>query len=268
MAAKKSKPEKTIPAAAVFDTAEVKEQGVAAVDRALSIMCAFTINDTSLSLHEIAARTNLYKSTILRLVASLERQGCMHRLEDGRYQLGPMVLHWSRVYNSSLRLDHHVIPVLTQLVQETGEGASFFVREGNVRVCLFRVDAQRAIQEYVGVGDLLPLERGAAGRILLDFAPATIARAGVPKTSVYVSFGETDPEVTAIAVPVFGPMEAVRGSMSISGPRNRFTKDVIENLSQRLLAAATMLSLRLGGDARLLELDKAPLPKRRAAAAL
>ena len=265
MAAKKTKPAKKVAPAAVPEEVAGKESGVAAVDRALSILCAFTTNDTSLSLHEIAARTHLYKSTILRLVSSLERQGCMHRLDDGRYQLGPMVLHWGRVYNSSLRLDNHVIPVLTQLVQETGEGASFFVREGNVRVCLFRVNAQRAIQEYVGVGDLLPLERGAAGRILLDFAPAAIARAGAPKTSVYVSFGETDPEVTAIAVPVFGPMESVRGSMSISGPRNRFTKDVIENLSQRLVAAAIALSLRLGGDTRLLQMD-AETPKRAALA--
>jgi DNA-binding IclR family transcriptional regulator len=265
--AMKAKSAKTIPAASVFDKADVKEQGVAAVDRALSIMCAFTVSDTSLTLHEIAARTKLYKSTILRLVASLERQGCMHRLDDGRYQLGPMVLHWSRVYNNSLRLDQHVIPVLNQLVQETGEGASFFVREGNVRVCLFRADAQRAIQEYVGVGDLLPLERGAAGRILLDFAPATIARSGVPKTSVYVSFGETDPEVTAIAVPVFGPMESVRGSMSISGPRNRFTKDVIEDLSQKLVAAAVMLSVRLGGDPKYLQMAEAATPRRSRAAA-
>jgi DNA-binding IclR family transcriptional regulator len=263
----KARSAKTIPAASVFEKADVKEPGVAAVDRALSIMCAFATADTSLSLHEIAARTNLYKSTILRLVASLERQGCIHRLDDGRYQLGPMVLHWSRVYNSSLRLEHHVIPVLNQLVQEIGEGASFFVREGNVRVCLFRVDAQRAIQEYVGVGDLLPLERGAAGRILLDFAPAAIAQSGVPKTSVYVSFGETDPEVTAIAVPVFGPMDSVRGSMSISGPRNRFTRDVIENLSQRLLAAAVTLSVRLGGDPKLLQLGHRPAPKRARAAA-
>ncbi len=171
VAPKKIKRLKRVAVENVSDDDVGKEVGVAAVDRALSILGAFTVNDTSLSLHEIAARTGLYKSTILRLVSSLERQACMHRLDDGRYQLGPMVLHWSRVYNSSLRIENHVIPVLSQLVQETGEGASFFVREGNVRVCLFRVNAQRAIQEYVQVGDLLPLERGAAGRILLDLLP-------------------------------------------------------------------------------------------------
>jgi hypothetical protein len=72
--ANKPKPAKTIPAASVFEKADVKEPGVAAVDRALSIMCAFTTSDTSLSLHEIAARTDLYKSTILRLGKTFKGQ--------------------------------------------------------------------------------------------------------------------------------------------------------------------------------------------------
>ena len=41
--------------------------GVAALDRAIAILNAFTAADRSLSLAEIAARTGFYKSTILRL---------------------------------------------------------------------------------------------------------------------------------------------------------------------------------------------------------
>ena len=46
--------------------------GAAAVDRALTLLSAFTAGDVSLSLTELADRTRLYKSTVLRLLASLE----------------------------------------------------------------------------------------------------------------------------------------------------------------------------------------------------
>lgn len=227
-----------------------KEQGVAAVERAFSILNAFTPRDVSLSLREIADRTGLYKSTILRLISSLERWGCMHRLHDGRYQLGPRLMNWSRVYQSSLRLDQHVLPVLKLLVSETGEGASFFKREGDMRVCLFRVNSERAIQEYVVPGDMLPLGRGAAGRIMLDFA--NVEQTGMPDRSpVYISFGETDPEVTALAAPVFGPMNELAGSISVSGPRSRMTRTVIDYVAECILRGAIDLTRRLGGDATL-----------------
>ena len=43
------------------------KQGVAALERALSILGCFTAEDKGLTLTEIADRTGLYKSTILRL---------------------------------------------------------------------------------------------------------------------------------------------------------------------------------------------------------
>jgi DNA-binding IclR family transcriptional regulator len=63
--------------------------GVAALDRAIAILDAFTTAERSLSLAEIAARTGLYKSTILRLANSLLRGQLLERLDDGRYRVGP-----------------------------------------------------------------------------------------------------------------------------------------------------------------------------------
>ena len=65
--------------------------GAAAVDRAMSLLAAFRDNDQSLSLAELAERTRLYKSTVLRLVASLEHANVVQRLPDGNYALGPEI---------------------------------------------------------------------------------------------------------------------------------------------------------------------------------
>jgi len=57
-------------------------EGVAALDRAIAILDAFTTADRSLSLAEIAARTGLYKSTILRLANSLLRGQLLDRAAE------------------------------------------------------------------------------------------------------------------------------------------------------------------------------------------
>jgi len=66
------------------DQAANAEGGVAAVDRAFAILSAFSIEQDCLALAEIARRTGLYKSTILRLIASLEKAGFVRRLTDGK----------------------------------------------------------------------------------------------------------------------------------------------------------------------------------------
>jgi hypothetical protein len=65
-----------------------KQRGVASLERALTIVGSFTTLDRGITLAEIAARTGFYKSTVLRLCASLEKFGYVVRLSDGRFVLG------------------------------------------------------------------------------------------------------------------------------------------------------------------------------------
>lgn len=230
-----------------------KAGGVAAVERAFAILNAFRAGDTSLPLNEIARRTGMYKSTILRLITTLVQEHCIVRLDDGTYQLGSMLLHWGGLYQAALRLDDHVPPVLRRLVQETGEGASFFTREGTLRVCLFRVDSPRSIRDHVRTGDLLPLDKGAAGRVLASFDRLLTDPAHFPAEPLIATVGEREPDIAAIAAPVFGPQGSLRGALAISGPAMRFSLDLVPGMSQALLKAAGELTRRLGGDASMLE---------------
>jgi DNA-binding IclR family transcriptional regulator len=195
----------------------------------------------------------MYKSTILRLLNTLMQEHCIVRLDDGSYQLGSMLLHWGGLYQSALRMDDHVPPILRRLVRETGEGASFFTREGNVRVCLFRVDSARSIRDHVHTGDLLPLDRGAAGRVLSSFDRTLTDPADFPTEPLIVTVGEREPDIAAIAAPVFGSQGCLRGALAVSGPAGRFSPDLVPAMSRALLSAAAELTQRLGGDASLLE---------------
>jgi DNA-binding IclR family transcriptional regulator len=224
--------------------------GVAAVERALSILAAFEPDGSPRTLNELAAKTGLYKSTILRLIVSLERSKCLVRLADGRYELGPRLFHWGNIYRRSLKLEDHVVPVLQQLVQLTGESASFYARQGEQRLCLFRQDSPKSVRDHVRAGDLLPLDRGAAGRVLREYS----ARLDEPRRVQAVStLGERDAETGAVAVPTFGASQELVGALSVSGPVGRFTDQSVLAITKALLNAARQLTERMGGDPSVYE---------------
>jgi len=92
------------------DAHHEKADAVSAVDRALSILCAFGANDQSLSLAELSRRTGLYKSTILRHLQSLERRSFMIRATNGNYRLGPMLLQLGNAYLKGFNLEGVLLP--------------------------------------------------------------------------------------------------------------------------------------------------------------
>jgi DNA-binding IclR family transcriptional regulator len=144
--------------------------GVAAVDRAFAIIGAFTHRKPVLSLAEISRNTGLYKSTILRLLGSLEKGLFVVQRADGNYQLGPAVLELSSIYQDSFELRQFVHPTLERLVETTGEGASFFVRTGDEQMCLFRVDGNQTIRDYtIRLGDRRPIDKGASSQAFRRF---------------------------------------------------------------------------------------------------
>ena len=117
-----------------------KTKGVNAVNRALTLLDVFMDGGVSLSLAELTRRTKLVKPTVLRLLLSLEHGGYVTRLGNGQYQLGAKVMQLGTVYRTHFALDAHVLPVLRHLADVTGETASFHVKEGNKRLCLFRAE--------------------------------------------------------------------------------------------------------------------------------
>lgn len=219
-----------------------KSGGVDAVDRALAILATFAAGREQQTLAQLAAETGLYKSTILRLARSLELAGYLHRNASGQFSLGPQPLRLAAIYRRGLRLEDRVRPVLRSLVDETGESASFFRPEGESRLCLFREETRRAIRDHILEGDLLPLDKGAAGHVIRQARLATSASAIAP----VVSRGERDPEIAALAAPVFGE-EGLAGALTLSGPVGRFDDERVAAMTGRLIQQAQSLTAMLGG---------------------
>jgi DNA-binding IclR family transcriptional regulator len=223
--------------------------GVAAVERALAIVDAFTEHDSKLALTEIAKRTGLYKSTVIRLAKSLERFGYLLRDEAGAYRLGSKVLALGGIYQKHFRTADLVPPVLRQIVEELRESASFYVRDEAQRLCLHRVEPRRAVRDSVHEGDRLPLTLGACGHVILAYSGLTGERYDEIRRSMYsASFGERDPETAAVACPVFTLEQKFIGALSVSGPRYRIEALGVKGILPVLFKHARDLTRKLGGN--------------------
>ncbi|MEM7709631.1 MAG: IclR family transcriptional regulator [Pseudomonadota bacterium] len=196
--------------------------GVDAVDRAIAILVCFEDGPAPLSLADLAQRSSLNKSTILRLCASLLRGGLLSRDTEGRYRIGPTLGRLGAQYRADRRLPLDLRPTLRALCHRTGETASFYVRDGGCRVCLLREEPARAIRHALREGAALPLTYGASALVLRAFGPdPDPALEAVRIAGHAVTRGARDPDVAAVAVPV-RQSDDLLGVLALSGPIQRF----------------------------------------------
>lgn len=231
------------------DSEESAEGGVASVDRALRILSTFSMTDPAQRLVDIADRTGLYKSTILRLSQSLIRARLLTRGADGLYRIGPMGLTLSAAYQASHSLGDVLMPIMNAIANGFSESVSFYVRDGDRRICLFRVDGPRLLRHHVSQGESLPLLNGSAGQVLAAYDGEKGPRFDLIRERGWqVSFGERDPEIAGLSVPVFGPDSTVVGAITVSGPITRITPSFVSRTVVPFLRHAVEATEGLGGD--------------------
>lgn len=234
------------------DNHEVKN--VAAVERALTVLDAFRLGERSVSLTELAERTGIYKSTVLRLIRTLETYGYVARTEEGSYRIGLKPFQLGVVYQQAVQPHDLIFPILRKLVDATDESASFNVQHGDQRVCLYRVESPQRIRDHLRPGDILPLGVGAAGKILLAFTrPDDPVHAELREDMVLRSIADISSDTAGVAAPVFGKDGIVAGALAVSGPRVRFDDAAMARIAAVLRAEARLLTSQLGGDERRFE---------------
>lgn len=220
--------------------------GVSAVDRALSLLGAFTPERPTLSLTELAEITTQYKSTVLRLMASLEFAQLTCRDADGRFGLGPAVARLNAAYAASFSIGEAVRPILAELVRTTQECAAYHVRQGEQDLCLYRVDSAQPVRDHLRAGDLQPLSRSVAGAVLRAYTSRSGGRAArIRREQLLVAEGDIVPELGGIAAPVFGPDGGIAGVLLVTMPAMRLDRAHVAPVQH----AAQQLTGQLGGRA-------------------
>jgi len=220
------------------DRSPLDAPGVAAVNRAIQILNAFDASSEGLSLTEIAKRTGFFKSTVLRISDSLTAAGLLERSKSGRFHLGRELIRLGVLARRTWGPTQYIQEALQRLTDSTGESATYYVQQGEGRLAMFRVDSPKSVRDSISAGDVLPLDRGAAGHVFTRAVPAE------ERFSVVISRGERDAEVAAVAGPVYSESRLI-GALSVSGPRSRMTEARLRQIALMLGQVCEDLSAQL-----------------------
>lgn len=217
---------------------------VRAVERALDILLCFT-SEAELSLTEIAAMVGLHKSTVHRLLASLEGKGFVLRNPSSeKYRLGFRI--WELSANLSRSDDPEVVllPEMEHLRDELDETVSLYVRDGLERIRIQAVQSNQTIRRVAQIGARLPLYVGASSKVLVAFADSSVEEqvlaspswpAGLERQAFVnqltevrqqgyaTSVEEREPGAAAVSVPIFNRAHKLVAALAVSGPSNRMT---------------------------------------------
>ena len=187
-----------------------------------------------LTVSELASRLDVARPVVYRLVATLEARSFVSRGGDGRYRLGLGVARLQ--YAVRPVLVEVARPVLQDLADQAGATAHLTLAEGDQAVALLVTGPTwTAVHVAYRVGSRHPLERGAAGRAILEGRHGPPGRATT--TSGELQLGAHG---VAAAVPGVPGLEASVGVVTMGPP---------PPVEEMVLAAAGRLGRLLTGAA-------------------
>jgi DNA-binding IclR family transcriptional regulator len=197
---------------------------------------------------DLARRLGLAKSTVHRLLTTLEAHGfAAQNPATGKYRLGLKAIAVAGRALDLIDFRPLVRPILLNLRDETGETAHLVIRYGDKALFIDKVESQSTIRMTSHLGWQAPLYCTATGKVLLAYLPAE-ERANLLSQLVFKGYTPntiTDPARLAaeleairtrgfscdneeielglycIAAPVFGRQGEIVAALSISGPVTR-----------------------------------------------
>lgn len=239
--------------------------GVRSVQRAVEIMSLLTEQRPTVTIREIVEATGLPKTTVLRIVQTLEYGGLLSATPSG-YLAGPGLWRWAHLAKNSWEPPEETRALMRELVGRQRETVNIYVVHRTSRVCIAQEESPMPLRHVVHVGDELPLWVGASSKVLLRDAPASFLEqivasapggaagqlpalrqdiAAAAQDGYGISHGEREIGLSAVAVPIRGRQGGeVVAALSYSGPTGRFGDERIPDLIADLRWAAEQLADR------------------------
>ncbi|MBP1992343.1 IclR family transcriptional regulator [Paenibacillus eucommiae] len=239
---------------------------VRSVERALDILLCFT-DASDLTLTELSGRVGLHKSTVHRLLASLEGKGFVMRdAGTEKYRLGYRLWELSANLSQSDDPGQILLADMEHLRDQIGETISLYVQDGLERVRIQAVQSNQPIRRVAPVGARMPLYVGASSKVLVAFAEPAVQELlhasadwppGLSREAFLQQLGETrrlgyatsveerEPGAAALAAPILGRGGKLVAALAVSGPANRLTLEKMQEHGPLIMEAARRMGTML-----------------------
>lgn len=239
-----------------------------AVSRAMSILEAFSIDQPSLPLGQLAEKTGLSDATASRVAKTLMDLGYLLRQSDNAYCLSPKIVDLARRVKSTIGVRDLAKDIMTKVAKQTKESAVLYCIDGDEKIAIEVAVPDAEYTVLLSIGHRGPLGLGASGKALLAYqSPEVIDRQVaklksehginerkltrelklVRKTALASSHDERRSGMSGKAVPIFATDGTVKYTLAMYGPTQRFLAKEDELVST-IFEAGREISRRNGGD--------------------
>lgn len=239
---------------------ELDKNLINSIIRAIDLLYLYNKEEKELGITEIARRMKLHKSSVYRIVRTLESKGWLEQNPDTeRYKLGMKIMDVGSTLLNTYDYHDVINRGMKELMREVHETVVLSAYTDLWGICVDLVEAENYISYTSKLGHKTPVYSGATGKILLawqseeeiqrvidrglkPYTPQTITEEEALREELKkirskgyaLSFEETDPGVGAIGAPIFnGHGEMIYG-VSIVGPVDRLKEKGIDTLVSKL----------------------------------
>lgn len=153
------------------DTGSEINYRVPGLERGLKILTEFSPREPVLGAPELSKRLKIPRTTVFRLLQTLESLGFLERADkDRNYRLGVAVLRLGFEYLSSLELTDLGLPIIEALRNDTGLTSHIVIRDGRDVVFVAKAQSHAPIfsSVKVNVGTRLPAYATTHGQVLMS----------------------------------------------------------------------------------------------------
>lgn len=246
---------------------------VEAVDRVIGLLEQLSHHPDGVGVLKLAEGIGLAPSTTHRYLSTLQKHGITEQDEHRLYRLTARLYLIGLTAGAGFDLETRGQISLARLAHQSQETVCLMVRDGEYAVCIGQVDSSHQLKIAARLGSRQDLRLGATSRVLLAYAPEVVQAAllrrdpilkgtkntitepaairtlleEIRKDGFYVSRGEVDDGVIAVAAPVRDRSSEVTASIALVAPEIRLaSNEALTNAINLVTEEAKNLSLELG----------------------
>ncbi|MGD9210634.1 MAG: IclR family transcriptional regulator [Desulfobacteraceae bacterium] len=222
------------------------------VEKALTILLAFTANRPVWGVRELSAHLNFSPATVQRLLTTLKNYAFVNQNPETRqYCLGNIYFNFLHALQSSNPISHLALPYMKKLASATQETVHLNVIDGMERICIENIESMQYLKASMPIGSRSPLYAGASSKCLLAFSSPefidnyvkqiklvpltneTIINKKVLLRELHqiklqgyaISLGERNPGLGSLSAPIFNHNHNLLAALSLAVPEIRFKKE-------------------------------------------
>lgn len=242
------------------------------VIRSMDILNLF-IEHTELSFQEIIDLSGIPKTSVYRMLSSLEEMEFIEKGTDLKYRLGLIFLKFGSLVSSRLDIRQIAYPIMKDLHDDVEEAINLSIlQDEEETIYIEKIDLKQKVRVYTAVGRKSPLYAGASSRAILAYLSDSTIKDYIDRTEfkplskgtittkeeLYrlikqtridgyaVSHSELHDYTSEVAAPIFDYSGNAIASLSIVGMEANYHEENIKLFAQKLIRAVNEISSKLG----------------------